>query len=177
MKQVTSLACMHLAAALTSVSAAALGIGIAMSEGTFSINKARTAGNATLFDGSTIETGSAFSRLKLNNGTTIRLSSNARGTVYGNRLVLEKGAIQIGGSKYQVKARTLNIVGRDARIGVFGKMVEVIALSSPVRVTNAQGVLVADVKPGKPLDFTPLEDAAPAAPEPGMKSQRANGRR
>lgn len=175
MTQVTSLACLFAAAA--SVSAAALGIGIVMSDGTFTINKATTAGNATVFDGSTIETGPAFSRLKLNNGTTIRIASNARGTVYGDHLVLEKGAIQIGGSSYEVSARTLHIAGSDARIGVFGRMVEVIALSSPVRVTNSHGVLIAKVEPGRPLDFTPLEDATPPAPQADIQSKPASGRR
>lgn len=175
MKQVTQLACLHFAAALTALSAATLGIGIATSEGTFQINNARTAGNATLFDGSTVETGASFSRLKLNNGTTVRVSSHARGIVFAKRLILEKGAIQVGGARYEVSARTLQIEGSDVRIGVFGRMVEVVALSSPVRVTNAHGVLIANVEPGKALDFTPLEDATPAAPEASIKGEHANG--
>lgn len=141
------------------VAAAALGIGIVMSDGTVTINHAVTAGNATLFDGSTIETGSAGSRLHLNNGTTLQFSRYTRGTVFGDRLVLDKGATEIGGARYEVNARTLHIVGSDARVGVLGKMVEVAALTAPVRVSNARGVLVATVAPGKILDFTPLDES------------------
>ncbi|HCC57514.1 MAG TPA: hypothetical protein DEQ47_09660 [Solibacterales bacterium] len=152
-----------IAAPISVLSAATAGIGIATSDGTLTINNARTAGNATLFEGNTIETGNASSRLQLNSGASLQLSSDARGTVYGDRLVLEKGATQVGGSSYEVNARTLHIVGSDARVSVFGKTVEVAALSTPVRVSNAQGVLVANLEPGKALDFTPLQDAGAQA--------------
>ena len=160
---VHSLVAFVIAAPLSVLSAGTPGIGIAMSDGTLTINNARTAGNATLFEGNTIETGNASSRLQLNNGATLQLSSDARGTVYGDRLVLEKGATQVGGSSYEVNARTLHIVGSDARVTVLGKTVEVAALSTPVRVSNAQGVLVANLEPGKALDFTPLQDAGASA--------------
>ena len=160
---VHSMVALLIAAPISVLSAAAPGIGIAMSDGTLSINNARTAGNATLFDGNTIETGNASSRLQLNNGATLQLSSDARGTVYGDRLVLERGATQVGGTSYEVNARTLHIVGSDARVSVLGKTVEVAALSTPVRVSNAQGVLVANLEPGKALNFTPLQDAGAQA--------------
>ncbi len=160
---VHSLVALLIAAPISVLSAATPGIGIATSDGTLTINNARTAGNATLFEGNTIETGNASSRLQLNSGASLQLSSDARGTVYGDRLVLEKGATQVGGSSYEVNARTLHIVGSDARVSVFGKTVEVAALSTPVRVSNAQGVLVANLEPGKALDFTPLQDAGAQA--------------
>ena len=158
-----SLVALLIAAPISVLSAATPGIGVAMSDGTLTINNARTAGNATLFEGNTIETGNASSRLQLNSGTTLQLSSDARGTVYGDRMVLDRGATQMGGSRYEVNARTLHIVGSDARVSVFGKTVEVAALSTPVRVSNAQGVLVANLEPGKALDFTPLQDAGAQA--------------
>lgn len=160
---VHSLVALLIAAPISVLSAATPGIGIAMSDGTLTINNARTAGNATLFEGNTIETGNASSRLQLNSGATLQLSSDARGTVYGDRLVLEKGATQVGGSSYEVNARTLHIVGSDARVSVMGKTVEVAALTTPVRVSNAQGVLVANLEPGKALDFTPVQDAGAQA--------------
>ena len=141
-----------------------LGIGILMSDGTVTINRAVTAGNATLFDGNIVETGNGGSRLHLNNGTTLQFSRYTRGTVFSDRLVLEKGAAQIGGASYEVNARRLHIVGRDARVGVLGKMVEVAALSAAVRVSNARGIFVAKVEPGKILDFTPLDDGGEDVP-------------
>jgi hypothetical protein len=160
---VHSLVALLIAAPISVLSAAAPGIGIAISDGTLTINSALTAGNATLFEGNTIETGNASSRVQLNNGASLQLSSEARGRVYGDRLVLEKGATQVGPSSFEVNARTLHIVGSDARVSVVGKTVEVAALSSPVRVSNAQGVLVANMEPGKALDFTPLQDAGAQA--------------
>ncbi len=152
-----------LVAAPVSVFAAAPSIGVALSDGTLTINNARTAGNATLFEGNTIETGASSSRLQLNSGASVQLSSDARGTVYNGKLVLDKGATQFDGKSFEVNARTLHIVGNDARVSVMGNTVEVAALTTPVRVSNAQGVLVANLEPGKALDFTPQDAGATAA--------------
>lgn len=151
------------AAPVSILPAAAPSIGVAMSDGTLTINHAVTAGNATLFEGNTIETGNSSSRLQLASGANVQLSSDARGTVFGDRLVLDKGATQFDGKNFEVNARTLHIVGNDARVTVLGKTVEVAALTTPVRVSNADGVLVANLEPGKALDFTPLQDAGATA--------------
>jgi len=52
-------------------------------------------GNATLFDGTTVETTAASSELALRNGVKVQLGAGSRARVWQNRLVLEKGAAQL----------------------------------------------------------------------------------
>jgi hypothetical protein len=52
-------------------------------------------GNATLFDGATIETSSASSEMALRNGVKVQLGAGSRAQIWQNRLVLEKGAAQL----------------------------------------------------------------------------------
>ena len=52
-------------------------------------------GNATLFDGATVETSSASSELLLRNGVKLQLGVESRAQIWQNRLVLEKGAAQL----------------------------------------------------------------------------------
>jgi hypothetical protein len=52
-------------------------------------------GNATLFDGSTIETGAASSQLALRNGVKVELGAGSRARIWQNRMDLEKGVAQL----------------------------------------------------------------------------------
>lgn len=52
-------------------------------------------GNATLFDGATVETSSASSELALRNGVKLQLGVESRARIWQNRLVLEKGVAQL----------------------------------------------------------------------------------
>jgi hypothetical protein len=83
-------------------------------------------------------------------------------------LVLEKGTSLIqSGANSLVEANSLQIrpasetAGAQVSIRKSGT-VQVAALSGPVRVTAANGVLLADLQQGKTLDFTPDTTAAPA---------------
>lgn len=52
-------------------------------------------GNATLFDGTVVETTVASSELALRNGVKVQLGAASRAQIWQNRLVLEKGAAQL----------------------------------------------------------------------------------
>jgi hypothetical protein len=52
-------------------------------------------GNATLFDGATVETSSASSDLALRNGVRLQLGVDSRARIWKNRMVLEKGIAQL----------------------------------------------------------------------------------
>src|SRR2546423_3610808 len=112
-------------------------IGIALSNGPITVDSAKTAGNATIFEGNTIETARASSRLQLNNGARVQLASDSRGKVYNDRLVLEKGATQFAGRKYEVNALSLRITGAEpnssASVSMHGPVVQVAALNGAVR--------------------------------------------
>jgi hypothetical protein len=166
---VQSLITLILTANLSLGMAAAPAVGVVTARGSFTIDASNITGNATLFEGNQIETGKASSQLQLNNGARMQLAANSRGIVYRDRLVLEKGTSLIqSGSNSQVEANSLRIrpgtetSGAQISIGRSGT-VQVAALSGPVRVTAANGVLLANLQEGKTLDFTP-DSTGPATP-------------
>lgn len=150
------------------LSAATLGIGIAMSQGNIIINSSQTAGNATIFDGSTLETTAASSQVRLNGGAQLRLASESRGTVYADHVNLEKGSARIAG--YSANANGLN-VRADGKSSATVSMrdqgvVEIAALTGNVHVFNAAGMTVANLLPGRALDLRPQDAGASAPPPP-----------
>jgi hypothetical protein len=144
-------------------------VGTVTARGSFTIDASTITGNATLFEGNQIETGKISSQLQLNNGARMQLAAESRGIVYRDRLVLEKGTSWIrSGANSQVEANSLRIrpasetSGAQISIRQSGT-VQVAALSGPVRVTAANGVLLANLQEGKTLDFTP-DATGPATP-------------
>jgi len=147
------------------LSAATPGIGIAMSQGNIMINSSQSAGNATIFDGSTLETKAASSQVRLNGGAQLRLSSESRGTVYTDHVNLEKGSARIAG--YSANANGLNVRadgGSSATVSMRDQgVVEIAALTGNVHIFNAAGMNVANLLPGRALDLRP-QDAGASAP-------------
>ena len=157
------------AGCLTLCQADPAAIGTVVAAGNFQLDDAKVSGNATLFDGTTIQTGAAPSEVRLNNGARMSLAAGARGRVYQDRLLPERGEsrIQAGGG-YLVQARSLRILSEGAsssgRIALAGRSkVRVAALEGALRVTNSEGILVARVRPGAPIEFEP-QAAGAAAP-------------
>src|SRR5215470_7583491 len=156
----------HLSVGMAAVPA----VGIVTARGSFTIDDSSIAGNATLFEGSHIQTGTISSELQLNNGARMRLAAESSGIVYRDRLVLEKGMGRVeNAGSFQVEANSLRIhPARDAgaQISLRGAgAVEVAAIYGPVRVTSANGVLLANLQAGKTIDFTPEASAStPSAP-------------
>lgn len=144
-------------------------IGVATANGSFSVDGSKIHTNATLFEGATVETGRASSKLDLNGGARIQLGVDARARVYRDRLALQKGGAQFkAGRGFEVEALTLRIVSGSpdsvATVIMRGsKAVQVAAVSGAVSVANASGVLVANVVPGNALDFT-MQEAGAASP-------------
>jgi hypothetical protein len=147
---------------VTLLSAATPGIGVVLSSGSVTVDNSVVAGNATVFDGNTIQTGATSSRVQLNNGKLAQLGADSTARVYSDHMILEKGFGQAFGS-YNVEANTLRIAGDSAKVAIYGKTVEVAALSAPVTVSTSMGVQVASLMPGRALAFTP-QDAGAMAP-------------
>jgi len=145
----------------TLLSAATPSIGVALSSGSMTVDNSLVPGNATLFAGNTIETGATSSRLQLKNGKMAELDADSAAKVYGDHMVLQRGSGEASGS-YGVVANTLRIAGGSARVSVYGKTVEVAALSSPVTVSTSAGLQVANLMPGRALAFTPQDSGAMA---------------
>ena len=170
------LAMLALASSLPILSAATPAIGVALSSSGILINDAKTAGNATLFDGSTVETTATGSRLHMKSGADVQLSADTRGKVFSNKIVLEKGVTQFrGGNDYEVSARSLKITGTDkdssATVALRGRTVQVASLSGHIQVANAAGVIVANIAPGMAFDFTP-QDAGASAPQDSSSNKK-----
>jgi hypothetical protein len=141
----------------------AAAIGVAMADGSFRIDSRPVVGNATLFEGNQLETDAATPELRLYGGARMRLAANSRGALFQDRLVLEKGMSEVeGGNAYRIEARGLRLwpEGKDAaaRVVVIGeRRVQAAALSGALRVTTADGTLVALMRSGTALEFAPQE--------------------
>jgi hypothetical protein len=77
------------------VALAAPAIGIVTASGHFNVEGSQVWGNATLFDGTVVETSTASSELALRNGVKVQLAAGSRARIWENRLVLEKGVAQL----------------------------------------------------------------------------------
>jgi hypothetical protein len=172
-----------IAAALTAnwplVSGATPAIGVAFSNGTLLINNASTVGNASVFDGSTVETNGTASRLHLKTGADVQMSAESRGKVFSNRMVLEKGVMELKtAGKYGIEARSLQITGTDAsamaKVSIHGTTVQVASLAGHVQVASATGIVVANIAPGMAFDFTPQDQGA-TAPDANANGKKKAG--
>ncbi len=145
--------------------AATAGIGVAMSQGNISINNASSAGNATIFDGNTLETGAAASQVHLKDGAQLRLASDSRAKVFSDHADLQRGSADITG--YTAKAGGLSVRAEgkaSASVSMRDQgTVQIAALSGDVHVFNAAGLNVANLVPGRALDLR-AQDAGASAP-------------
>lgn len=145
-------------------------IGVAKANGSFRLDSNPVAGNATLFEGNTLETAAASSELQLYSGIRMRLAPDSRGRVFGDRLVLEKGLGELdGGAGYRIEARGLRILagspGSAGRVAVTeAHKVQAMALAGWLRVTTADGTVVALVMPAAALEFEPQAVTGAQAP-------------
>jgi hypothetical protein len=155
-------------AAVSAGWAASPAIGVAITPGSLRVDDARVIGNGTLFEGTTVETSETSGQLRLTNGVQMRLASSSRGTVFRDRLVLERGAGQIESpDRFVIEAKGLRILaeGPEAagRVAVTGDhTVQVAALRGHFRVLTADGVTVAAMPAGKTLAFDAAQAGAAA---------------
>jgi hypothetical protein len=136
-------------------------IGTVVAKGTFRLDNATVTGNATLFEGATIETSSAASRMELATGARISLGTDSKARFFGDHMILEKGEGRLEKAEsFRFEARGLVIQpetgNASARVALAGgARVELAALSGSFRVLNARGVLVANVASGHALELEP----------------------
>jgi len=142
------------------------------------LDNAKVSGNASVFDGSTLQT-EGFSRIHMNNGTRLDLAAGSRATVFANHVSLEKGMSEVQSSSgFEVDTRTLMIRGAEAssiarvKVADNNKMVYVTALNGHVNVLNREGLLVARVAPGMPLSFIPQAAGASVFSNTGCVVQK-----
>jgi len=152
---------------LSYASAGTTSIGTANVRGEMRVDSNNVKGNATLFDGSVVETDQASAQLRLNKGAQITLSTGSRGTLYSDHLILQQGETEIAvSSPFQLQANGIHVTPNmaDSR-GVVslkaGNTVEVASLSGSFGVTNDHGVLLANIRPGRTVSFSMQVKAVP----------------
>jgi hypothetical protein len=136
-------------------------IGIAVAGGSFMVATHSVAGNATLFDGDTVEAGAVSPEIRLFSGARVRLAANSRGTVFQDRLVLEKGAGELNsGAGFRIEAHGLRAAPQSpdtaGRVAISGaRKMQALVVTGSLRVTTADGTVVALMRPGMALEFAP----------------------
>src|SRR5208283_1855402 len=78
--------------------AATVSIGTISARGDMRVDNYMVKGNATLFDGSVVETGQASAVLRLDKGAEITMATDSGGILYRDRFVLQQGESELAAS-------------------------------------------------------------------------------
>ena len=167
------LICLTLMGCVLTLMGAVPSVGIVKSTGDFRVDGSTIRGNSTVFEGNLIETTAARSTVQLGEAQ-ITLLPNSRAKVYRDHTVLESGSeLMRNGEKHMIEAATLQIASA-AKDGVVlvamggPNHVTVFASSGTAQVRTAAGLLVASLRPGMGLAFTPQAGAATAMQMAGV---------
>ena len=143
-------------------------IGRILAQGAFRVDNSTITGNATLFEGATIESGTDRPALEFRSGARLSLGAESKGRVFADHMVLDRGRSRLDKADgFRVEARGLKIqpeTGKTTgRVDLAGaSRVQVAALTGSFRVLNAQGIMVARIPSGMALSFEPQVAAGPA---------------
>ena len=145
---------------LSYAEAGTVSIGTASARGDLRVDNYTVKGNATLFDGSVVETGQASADLRLNKGVEITMAAASRGTLYSDHIVLQQGQSELASATgtFQVQAKGLHVVPSSSSArGIVsmmpGNTVEVASLNGNLKVSNDRGIMLANILPGQSLSF------------------------
>lgn len=141
-------------------------IGTASARGNMRVDGYAVKGDATLFNGTVVETGQNSVALRLDNDVEVKLATDTQGTLYRDHIVLQHGSTELKtSSPFQVEAHGLRVTAVQPNSTGTVSMgeqntVEVAALTGAFRVTNSRGFVLAKIKPGSAVSF----GASQAAP-------------
>lgn len=145
--------------------AAPVAVGVIRSTGEFRLDSFLVPGNATLFEGSVVETTRASSEIRLAGGFTMTLAPESRATIYRDRTMIGQGSVLMRDSGRQmVEAQSLRVSSPakpsllQISISQLGHVL-VFASTGEADVRTSSGAMVARVLPGNTMDFSP--QAAP----------------
>jgi hypothetical protein len=131
-------------------------IGIVTASGHFTLDRSQVWGNATVFEGSVVETGSASSEVALRNGAKLQLAKDSRARILSDRVVIEKGIGQVSAPEsFEVNAANLRIHSTGRLRVNMGQTVEIASLLGSARVSSASGMLLAAIPAGRAMSFSP----------------------
>jgi hypothetical protein len=153
--------------AVSSASAGTTAIGTASVRGDMRVDGYRISGDATLFDGTVVQTGQASADLRLTKGVEIKLATDSRGTLYRDHIVLQQGSSEwTPSSSFSLEANGLSVTPSEPNskglVSLGGaNTVEVAALTGGFQVRNDNGLLLARVSPGHAMSFGAIQSGTP----------------
>lgn len=149
-------------------------IGTLIARGNVRVDGYSVWGNATLFNGTAVETGQASATLRLDSGTEIQLAINSRGVVYRNHLVLLEGRslVKSSNSPFLLEADGLRVAPSGPNIqGVVSlspaNTVDVAAVTGEFRIVDETGLSLAHVSTGAAMSFKSVSAQQAEAPQGG----------
>jgi hypothetical protein len=154
---------------LSYASAGTVSIGTASARGDMRVDNYMVHGDATLFDGSVIETTQASADLRLQKNVEVILGKSSRATLYRDRMVLDQGETELTASTpYRLDTSIVRVTPNNpnSRWTVSlkpGNNVEVTALTGTVGVTSEHGIMLANLVPGRSLSFAMQQDGSGSA--------------
>jgi len=134
-------------------------IGTVSARGDIRIDGDSVKGNATLFDGTVVETEQATAALRLARGVEIKLATGSRSTLYRDRIVLQRGASEFAPSSlFSLEANSIRVRPNEpnsrALVSMTGpNTVEVADLAGGFQVTDDRGLLLAHLSTGRTMSF------------------------
>jgi O-antigen ligase len=146
-------------------------IGMLTTPGSIQIDHSVVQGNATLFEGATIETSNSVSSIELSWGTHVSLAAFSRARVFADRLILEKGEInfrQPENRAFRLEVPELMAIRPEtddvwAQVALGkGASATVAAFSGSLDAWNTRGLLIAKLPAGKILEFDPQPSGTPS---------------
>ena len=166
--KITLSAALAIALVLVPASAGTSVIGTASARGSMRVDGSLVNGNATLFDGSVVETDAATTALRLDKGIELKLATESRGQLYRDHLVLQKGSSElVRPGPFRLVANSITVASDSpGSRGVVSmkddRTIEVSALAGDLKVTTSNGLLLAMVKPGRMMAFNDQQAGATA---------------
>jgi ferric-dicitrate binding protein FerR (iron transport regulator) len=122
--------------------------------------------NATLFDGTVVETAQKSATLRLDKGVQITLAPDSRGALYRDHFELQKGESQVDASRpFPVQANGLTVTAnqrtsKDLVMVMGSNQVAVNSLSGAFNVMDGKGLSLATVGAGKSMTFARPADGS-----------------
>lgn len=138
------------------VFAGSASIGMITSGGAMSLNRSEVWGNATLFDGSAIETRKASGDAALTSGVRIQFAAESKATVWKSKTSLDQGTAQLAArTPYEIDAGGIKVKAESGSRLMLktGARVEVTAMAGMAQVRDRDGTLLASIAPGRTLSF------------------------
>jgi hypothetical protein len=141
-------------------------LGTASVRGNMRVDGYTVRGDATVFNGSVVETADASASLRMGHGVDITMSKSSRGTIYRDHFVLQRGASELTApASFQLEANGLRVSSAAPNtVGVVTvtpqNAVEIATLSGSFAVRDGEGLLLSNVLPGRPLTFAMQTEAS-----------------